>query len=89
MWGMEEIPQNKRVVLVILQMINAAMTSSTEVKLGALIVNAKVAVPMQNFFRRILIPPTPTPNTYTNQQLHSARCCQQQNTVKRNRSNIY
>jgi hypothetical protein len=43
----EEIPINNGVVLNILQIIKAVMSSATEAKLGALFINAKITVSIQ------------------------------------------
>jgi hypothetical protein len=47
MAGMEDIPINNEAVLNILQIIRAVMSLTTEAKLGALFINTKTAVSMQ------------------------------------------
>jgi hypothetical protein len=47
MAGMEEIPINNGAVLNILQITKAVMSSAAEAELGALFINAKMAVSMQ------------------------------------------
>jgi hypothetical protein len=47
MAGNEDIPINNRVVLNILQIVRAVMSLAAEAKLGALFINAKMAVSMQ------------------------------------------
>jgi hypothetical protein len=47
MAGKEEIPTNNSTVLNILQMIKAVMSSAAEAELGAIFINAKMAVSMR------------------------------------------
>jgi hypothetical protein len=57
----EDIPINNGVVLSILQIIRAVMSSAAEAELGALFINAKMAVSMQRTLEEIGHPQTRTP----------------------------
>ncbi len=61
MAGMEEIPINNGAVLNILQIIKAVMSSAAEVKLGALFIDAKMAVSIRRTLEELghLQPRTP------------------------------
>ncbi len=61
MAGYEDIPINNDVVLNILQIIRAVMSSAAEAKLGALFINAKMAVSMQLTLKEMGHPQTRTP----------------------------
>jgi hypothetical protein len=53
MAGMEEIPINNGAVLNILQIIKAVMSLAAEAKLGALFINAKMAVSIQRTLKEM------------------------------------
>jgi hypothetical protein len=59
--GNEDIPINNGVVLNILQIIRAVMSSAAEAKLGALIINTKTAVSMQCTLKEMGNPQMLTP----------------------------
>ncbi len=61
MAGKEEIPTNNGAVLNILQIIRAGMSSTAEAELGALFINAKVAVSMCRMLEELSHPQRQTP----------------------------
>jgi hypothetical protein len=71
MAGNEDIPINNGVVLNILQIIRAMMSSATEAKLGALFINAKTAVAMQCTLKEMGHPQMCTPIQTNNLTAHA------------------
>jgi hypothetical protein len=70
MAGTENIPINNKAVLNILQTIRAVMSSATEAELGALFINAKMAVSMQRTLKEMGHPQTCTPICSNNSTAH-------------------
>jgi hypothetical protein len=56
MAGQEEIPTINGMVLNILQIIRAVMSSAAEAKLGVLFINAKTAVSMHRTLKELVHP---------------------------------
>jgi hypothetical protein len=71
MAGMEGIPINNGVVLNILQKIRAVMSPAAEAELGALFINAKTAVSMQQTLKEMGHLQTPTPIQTNNLTAHA------------------
>ncbi len=69
--GTEDIPINNGVVLNISQILRAVMSSATEAKLGALFINAKMAVSMKHTLKEIGHPQTCTPIQTSNSTAHA------------------
>jgi hypothetical protein len=67
----EDIPINNGAVLNILQIIRAVMSSAAETKLGALFINAKMAVSMQCTLEEMGHPQTHTPMQTNNSTAHA------------------
>ncbi len=67
----EEIPINNGAVLNILQIIKAVMSSAVEAKLGALFINAKTAVSMQQTLKELGHPQPQTPIQTNNLTTHA------------------
>jgi hypothetical protein len=61
MAGNEDIPINNGAVFIILQMIRAVMSLAAEAKLGALFINAKIAVSIRHTLEEMGHPQTHTP----------------------------
>jgi hypothetical protein len=61
MAGRDDIPTNNGVVLNILQIIQAVMSSTTEAELGTLFINAKTAISMRQTLKGLGHPQPPTP----------------------------
>ena len=71
MGGNEEYPLNNGAVLNISQIIKAVMSSAAEAELGALFINAKTAVSMQNkTLEEMGHPQPPTPIQTDNSTVH-------------------
>jgi hypothetical protein len=71
MAGTEEIPINNGAVLNILQIIKTVMSSTTEAELGALFINAKMAVSMQRTLKEFGHPQPRTPIQTNNSTVHA------------------
>ncbi len=71
MAGNEDIPINNGAVLIILQIIRAVMSSAAETELGALFINAKMAVSMQPTHKEMGHPQTCTPIQSNNSTAHA------------------
>ncbi len=71
MAGTEDIPNNNGVVLNILQIIRAVMSSAAEAKLGTLFIKAKMAVSMQCTLKEMGYPQTCTPIQTSNLTAHA------------------
>jgi hypothetical protein len=71
MAGMKDIPINNGVVLNISQIIRSVMSLATEVELGALFINAKMAVSMQRTLEGLGHPQTCTPIQTDNSTAHT------------------
>ncbi len=71
MAGNEDIPINNGAVLNISQIINAVMSSAAEAKLGALFINAKTAVSMQQTLKELGHPQPQTPIQTDNSTAHA------------------
>jgi hypothetical protein len=67
----EDIPINNGAVLNILQIIRAVMSSAAEAELGALFINAKMAVSMQCTLKETGHPQTCTPIQTNNSTAHA------------------
>jgi hypothetical protein len=59
-------PANNKAVLNISQLIKAVMSLAAEAELGALYINAREAVPMQNLLQEMGNPQPPTPTQTDN-----------------------
>ncbi len=71
MAGNEDIPINNGAVLNISQIVSAVMSSAAEAKLGALFINAKMAVSMQCTLKEMKHPQTCTPIQTKNSTAHA------------------
>jgi hypothetical protein len=71
MAGTEEIPINNRAVLNILQIKRAVMSLATDAKLGALFINAKMAISMQHTLEQMGHPQMHTPIQTNNLTAHA------------------
>ncbi len=71
MAGSEEIPINNRVVLNISQIIKAVTSLAAEAELGALFINAKTAVSMQQTLEEMGHPQPRTPIQTNNSTAHA------------------
>jgi hypothetical protein len=71
MAGSEEIPINNGTVLNISQLIKAVMSSAAEAELGALVINAKMAVSMRKTLEELGHPQPRTPIQTDNSTAHA------------------
>jgi hypothetical protein len=71
MAGMEEIPINNGAVINISQIIKTVMSSAAEAKLGALFINAKMAVSIQRTLEELGHPQPRTPIQINNTMAHA------------------
>jgi hypothetical protein len=69
--GKEEIPANNGAVLNISQIIRAEMSSAAEAKLGALFINAKMAVSICRMLEKLGHPQMQTPLQTDNSTVHA------------------